>query len=153
MATPAQAIRPRNRPIFRSASPGVSNTWYRMSKVPTPARSVVAIAAIGASAPSPMSAIDGRHQRDENHDQQVDVERILGLPEAEVLGSADGGPADRHGSRNAEPRQKADDEQGNRRDRCDELALRQPVRVQFASSAFLGGTEPISPRRPLPAWP
>src|SRR5262245_13552779 len=58
---------------------------------------------------------DRRNQRHEDDDQQVDVERVLRLPEAEVLRAADGSdPLDDHPTRDPEPRQEADDEQGHR---------------------------------------
>src|SRR3954471_14559636 len=105
----------------------------------------------------------GRYERDEDDDQQVDVERVLGFPEVEVLRSAERRPADGHGTRDVEPGQKADDEEGDRGYRGDELPLRQAIRVQFLSfrvrERVCAGahprtsSEPISLRRTLLASP
>src|SRR5512139_277099 len=84
------------------------------------------------------AAGQGQHrgyQRDQDDNQQIDVQRVLELPHGSVDGPANRGAAHRHRrATHAEPGQEADDEQGDRRNRGDELALRQPVRVQFASS-------------------
>src|SRR5690349_15477420 len=107
----------------------------------------------------PEESHGGRYERDEDDDQQVDVERVLGFPEVEVLRPAEGRPADGDGTRDVEPGQKADDEEGDRGDRGDELTLRQAIRVQFSppcvsERACAGAhprttSEPISLRRPL----